>query len=129
MDPLYQYSDLALLFLRICVGVIFLIHGWQKRGTWKAQPSAQMSQNMLSQMRLLSITEPLGGLAILVGIFTPLAAFGLSLIMLGALYYKISVWKLPFTEQGKNGWEFDLIILAACAALITFGGGLYSLGN
>ena len=33
--------------------------------------------------------------------------------MLGAIYFKIFKWKMPFTSQTSTGWEFDLVLLAA----------------
>lgn len=124
---LSSYGDFALLALRIAVGAIFLVHGKGKRGMWKARPSEQMPAGMLNLMRFLSIAETLGGLAVLAGFLTPLAALGLGVIMLGAIKMKIVKWKMPFTAMDKVGWEFDLILLAACAVLLVLGGGVFSL--
>ena len=124
---LSQYGDWALLAIRIAVGAIFIAHGQGKRGLWKAQPSEQLPAGLLKLMRFLSIVEPLGGLAVLLGFLTPLAAIGLGLVMLGALRYKIFIWQSPFSATDKLGWEFDLLILAACLALLLMGGGAFSL--
>ena len=82
---------------------------------WKAQPSEQMSSGMLSLMKFLSIAEPLGALALLVGFLPRLAALGLSLVMLGAIYMKMNKWQKKFS--GDGGWEFEFLILCACLAL------------
>jgi len=124
---IYNYGDWGPLALRIAVGVIFLVHGVKKFKMWKMQSSDQMPKGMLNLMRFLSIVEPLGGLAILAGFMTQLAAVGLGLIMLGALRFKIFVWKTPFYMPDKNGWEIDLIILAAVVALLFIGPGALSL--
>jgi putative oxidoreductase len=108
---LYNHVDWALLGLRIAVGAIFLAHGISKWPMWKMQPSTEMPKGMLMTMRLLSVVEPLGGAAVLLGVLTQVAAIGLGVIMLGALYLKITKWKTKFT--GNNGWEFDLLLLAA----------------
>ena len=39
---LHQFSDFALLVLRLALGTVFLFHGLPKKGLWSAQPSAQM---------------------------------------------------------------------------------------
>lgn len=116
-----------MLILRLAVGIIFLYHGLKKRGMWKMRPSEQMSSGLLTNLRVLSIVEPLGGAAMILGVWTQLVAVGFILIMLGALYYKINVWKVPFFAQDKTGWEFDFLILAASLALLLFGGGAYAL--
>ncbi len=105
-------GDWSLLFLRIVLAVIFLAHGLSKWGMWKMAPSEQMPTPMLMKMRLLSLVEPLGALGLLFGLYTEYAAGAIALVMIGAMYYKIGVWKKKFT--GDAGWEFDLLILAVC---------------
>ncbi len=119
---LHQYSDIGLLLLRLAVGTIFLVHGRSKLGSWK-----QPAQGLNGMMRMLSIAEPLGGVALLFGFLTQPAALGLGLIMVGAIYFKSMKWKTPFFALDKNGWEFDALILAACLLLLTMGAGSASL--
>ncbi|MBI2098849.1 DoxX family protein [Candidatus Uhrbacteria bacterium] len=123
LNSLTSYFDWGLLALRLAVGVIFFAHGKAKWAMWKMQPNPQMPAQMLSTMKLLSIAEPLAALALIIGFWTQLAALGLAIIMLGALYFKIKVWKAPFTSQTATGWEFDLMLLAANLALLTTGPG------
>lgn len=111
--------------LRIGVGVIFLVHGYQKNKYWKQQPSVEMPAKMLNLMKFLSIAEVLGGLAILFGFLTQLAAMGLGIIMVGAARMKMTKWGKKFT--GDGGWELDFMILSACMALYFFGAGAYGL--
>ena len=118
---LHHLSDWGLLVLRLGVGVIFLVHGIQKRAMWKMQPSAQMPASLLSILRLLSIAEPLGGLAVIAGFLTQLAALGFVIIMLGAINLKARQMHKTFT--GDGGWEFDYSLLAAAIALLILGAG------
>lgn len=126
---LNQYGDWGLLALRIAVGVIFLVHGLQKWAMWKMQPSEQLPVGMLSLLKFLSIAEPLGAVAVLSGFLTQMAAAGLGVIMVGAIWLKARVMKEPFTDSKahKVGWEFDFILLAATIALFFFGGGTLAL--
>ncbi len=119
-------SDFSLLLLRVAIGAIFLVHGLGKRKMWQMQPSAQMSAGMISLMKLLSVVEPLGGAAVLLGFLTNWAAMGLGIIMLGAIWLKISKWKVPFSATDKMGWEFDLLILAALIVLLAYGPGVWA---
>lgn len=122
-----QYDDMALLILRAAVAIIFLVHGLSKWPLWKAQPSPGMSAAMLNIMRLLSIAEPLGAIALLAGFLTQFAALGYAIIMLGAIIMKIRIWRVGFSAKQGGGWEFDFLILASCLALIILGGGAWSL--
>ena len=118
---LHHLSDWGLVALRLGVGVTFLVHGIQKRAMWKMQPSAQMPASLLSILRLLSIAEPLGGLAVLTGFLTQLAAAGFVIVMLGAINLKARQMHKPFT--GDGGWELDYSLLAAAIALLILGAG------
>jgi len=124
---LHQLGEVGLIALRIAVGVIFLVHGAQKWAMWQMQPSAQMPAGMLAMMKFLSIVEPLGGLALIIGFLTQLAALGLGIIMIGAIALKVGMMKVPFTANDKLGWEYDFIILAAAIALFFFGAGSVAL--
>ena len=118
-DTLTLYSDWGLLALRIAVGVVFFVHGRAKWAMWKPGAPA----NMRGMMKLLAVTEPLAALALITGVFIQPAALWLSLVMIGAIYFKIKKWKVPFTTQSSTGWEFDLVLLAANLALLTSGPG------
>jgi uncharacterized membrane protein YphA (DoxX/SURF4 family) len=124
---LHQGSDWALLVLRVGVGVTFLVHGVLKWPMWKAQPSPQLPASLLSILRLLSIAEPLGGVAVLVGFLTQAAAAGFAIIMLGAIRLKAAQMHKAFS--GDGGWEFDFILLAAAIALFILGAGGLSLDH
>jgi len=122
---LHHLSDWALFALRLGVGASFLAHGLQKSAMWKMQPSAQMPAGMLSILRLLSIVEPLGAVAVLVGFLTQPAAAGFAIIMLGAIRLKAVQMHRGFT--GDGGWELDFMLLAAAVALFISGAGRLSL--
>lgn len=124
---LHELSDIALLLLRIGLGTIFIVHGIAKRRLWKIQPSAQMPAGFLRTLRLLSIAEPAGGLAVLTGFLTQLAALGLALVMLGALRFLIVKMRRTFTTETAAGWEFELMLLIVAIALAILGGGKYAL--
>jgi len=126
---LHQYSDLGLFILRFALGTIFWVHGTGKLKMWKMTPSEQMPKKMINLMRLLSICEPLGALAMFSGFLVQPAALGFSIIMLGAINAKITKWKTPFWAQTNTGWEFDFLILATSIALIILGAGAWSLDS
>ncbi len=113
---LHMYADFGLLILRLAVGVIFLYHCRSK-----------LSGAQGSFMRFIGYCELLGGIAMILGFLTQLAGLGLGIIMLGAIYKKINEWNIPFASKTTTGWEFDMMILSGCIALMTLGGGLFAL--
>ncbi|HYT64132.1 MAG TPA: DoxX family protein [Gemmatimonadales bacterium] len=123
---LHHFNDVALLVLRIGLGAVFLSHGLGKRRLWSMQPSQQMPAGMLRNLRILSIAEPAGGLGLLVGFLTQLAALGLVIVMLGALQFLITKVHRKFTGD-NGGWEFEFMLLIVALALAILGGGKYAL--
>jgi putative oxidoreductase len=122
---LLQFSDAALLFLRLLVGLVFITSGWShaKDPVTRAK-SIGMSPGFT---RLLGIAELAGGLGVALGVLTQLAALGLILIMLGAIQRKIFVWKTGFWGKATDGWHYDLLFVAMCLVIATTGGGRYVL--
>lgn len=118
--------DIGLLALRFTLVPVFLAHGLSKRAMWKMKPSEQLKKPMLTILRILSIAEPLGALALLGGMFTRLAALGLAIVMIGAINLKISVMKKRFAPTPDVGWEFEFVILGICLALLIMGPGRIS---
>jgi putative oxidoreductase len=125
LGQLHQFSDWALVALRIGVGTSFWVHGRSKRAMWKTAPSEQMPASFLSTLRLLSIVEPLGALALFAGFLTQPAAAGCAIIMLGAIRLKAVQMHRGFSADG--GWELDLVLLTAALALVFVGAGAVSL--
>ncbi len=122
---LHHLSDWGLLVLRLGLGITFLVHGRQKLAMWKMQPSAQMPAGLLSLLKVLSIAEPLSGLAMIGGLLTQVAAAGQAVVMLGAIRLKAGQMKKRFT--GDGGWELDFILLAAALAVLFLGAGRIAL--
>ena len=122
-QQLKKYSDFSLLFLRLVVGVIFIVHGLQKISIWKMVSNKEMSVEVILLMKILSIIEPLAGLVLILGIYVDIAALILAIIMVGAIAMKIFVFKVGFTALNATGWEFDLVLLASNLVLLFGGGG------
>jgi len=115
------YPEAGLLVLRLVIGLVFLYHGIPK-----LVKSAQMAKMMNWSPLLvfiLGLAETLSAFSVVLGYFAQIGAFILALVMVGALYYKIIVWKVPFFAHDKAGWEFDLVLLAGRILLITTGSG------
>lgn len=121
-------ADIGLFLLRLTLGVIFWAHGALKRPLWKAQPSEQLPKQMLYIIRTLSIAEPAGAIAIVLGLLSPLPLIGFTLVMIGAisLHRKMNV---AFVSLTTTGWEIDFIVLLISLSLLLTGPGMFSLDH
>lgn len=125
LSGLYPFSDLALLFMRLLVAVVFVSSGW---GHVKDPVTRGKSIGMSPGFaRLLGVAELAGGLGVAFGVLTQVAALGLILIMLGAIQKKIFVWHTGFWGEHSDGWHYDLLLIAMCLVIATTGGGRYVL--
>lgn len=118
----------ALAVLRVVIGSVFLAHGAQKLFVYGFAGVTGAFEGMGVPLAgivgpAVALLEFFGGLALIVGIFTRLAAVGLAIVMLGAivLVHLAAGFFLP------NGVEFVLALFGAAVALALTGPGGLSL--
>jgi putative oxidoreductase len=110
--------------LRIAVGIVFLAHGGQKLfmvgfgGVAGFLGQLGIPAPMLAAV-IVTLVEFLGGLALLLGLFTRWAAIPLALNMVVA----ILTVHLPGGFFLPDGYEYALTLLAANVALALLGSG------
>jgi putative oxidoreductase len=118
---LAQFTDLGLLLLRLMVGLVFVTSGWSHVS--KAEERSKSIGMSKAFTLFLGIAEIAGGLGVAFGVLTQLAAIGLMLVMLGAIYEKIFVWHTGFWGEKASGWHYDLmLVLMNLVILFTDGG-------
>ena len=118
---LLQFSDVALLFMRLLVGLVFIASGWSHaKDPVTRGKSIGLSPSLT---RIIGMAELAGGLGVAFGVLTQIAALGLILIMLGAIQKKIFVWKTGFWGKASDGWHYDLLFVAMCLVIATTAGG------
>ncbi len=104
------FSDWALLFLRVILGALLIIHGLSKLRRRK-----KMAKDMP-----VALMETVSGAAFIVGFLTQFFA---ALIFIEFIVILLTAKrKIRFTEL-----ETNFLILASAAVLATSGSGLYSL--
>lgn len=119
--------DVSLLILRLVVGFIFIAHGWPKVRGMKM--TAQHFESMGFRPghvwgTAVALVEFFGGIAVLLGFMTSTAAFALAIVMLVALF-----WKLSKGQSLVGGYELDLLLLASAIVLTLLDAGAYSMAG
>ena len=123
---LAQFTDVALLLMRVMVGLVFITSGWNHL----KNPEARSKDIGMSKgfTILLGAAEVAGSFGVIFGVLTQLAATGLILLMLGAIQKKIFVWRTGFWgDSGTNGWSYDMMLVVMNLVIVTTGGGNLSL--
>jgi putative oxidoreductase len=123
--------SLALLALRIGLGVELVVHGWPKikkpggMAGWLEQMG--MKPGMFWSW-ITALTEFLGGIALILGLLTRFAAFFVTIqFLLISFYLKPVKMKAPFTNPQGPGWEWDWLIMFMALSLLLAGSGAYGL--
>ncbi len=140
MDLLFgTYPSWSLLIVRVVLGVIFFAHGAQKVFGWFGGHGLQGTIGYFQQALrippaltvLAALTECFGGLAMVVGLLSRLAALGLIAVMLVAMA-KVH-WPHGFflnwsLQPGKgHGFEMNLALIGMALAVLVGGAGALSI--
>jgi putative oxidoreductase len=129
-------NDVAALFMRLALGVVFFPHGAQKVLGWWGGHGASATVQGFSKMGMPAVLTILvmaaefgGALLLIVGFLTRLGAFGIGCVMLGAIvmvHSKIGFFMNWAGSQKGEGFEYHLLALGLAIALLIKGGGALS---
>lgn len=112
-------------FLRVTVGVIFVVHGAQKLFGAFGGPGLKGFSGMIGRMGLepvmawataVALVEFVGGIFLILGFMTRLSALLIAVVMAVAVIF-------VHLGDGFFALEFPLILFAACLCLLLTGGG------
>ncbi len=124
--------DLALLILRLTVGLLVAGHGAQKLFSWFGGGGREKTAGWLGSIGfrpghvwawLSGGSEFFGGLSLALGFLNPLGSIAISASML------MAIWKVhwPKVWSSNGGFELPLSYLAVAVAVGINGPGLYAL--
>lgn len=123
--------DVGLPVLRLVLGVIMAVHGTQKLFRWFDGPGIKTTGMFFGKAgypagetmaTIAGLTETLGGLGLILGLLTPLAAAAIVGVMINAISVK---W--TGAVLGLEGVELESLIIAAAVTLALTGPGRFAL--
>jgi putative oxidoreductase len=145
LKKLFQTNDdVALLVLRVLLGIVFFPHGMQKLTTMFGGYGFEGTMGFFTGKMgvpaafafLAIMAEGLGWMGLITGLLTRVAALGITVNMIVAVYMIhwhngfFMNWFGVMTSDGKpagEGFEFHLLVIAIGIALMIRGGGKWSI--
>ncbi|WP_280401490.1 DoxX family protein [Nocardia carnea] len=128
--------DFGLFLLRLVVGGTFLYHGLQKLAGWFDGPGLDGTKQSMEQggwdhpsvaTALVTAGEVGGGILLILGLATPLAAGAVLAVILDAWMFKQGMHPDFQYHQGPGAVEMDTILAGATIALLFTGPGRWAL--
>src|SRR5271166_2484068 len=129
MTP-YDAQDVALLILRLVLGLTLAAHGLNKFfGGGKIPGTARWFESIGMKpgkfhATVAACTETAAGLGLAAGLLTPIPAAGFVSLMIVAAW---TVHRANGFFIVKEGWEYNLVLAAVAVAVATLGPGKLSL--
>jgi len=117
---------------RAVIGGLFVGHGTQKLFGWFGGPGLDGTEQMMGALEMrparanavaAGVTESAGGVLLVAGAATPLAASSLIGTMVTAIR---KVHKPQGVWAAQGGWEYNAVLIVALLALIDAGPGEFS---
>lgn len=126
--------DASLTFARLVLAAIFFAHGAQKALGWFGGSGFHATMHMFTAFMhipaffafLAIVAEFAGSIGIFVGFLTRIAAFGLVVVMLVAIF-KVHLTNGLLGSPGRPGFEFPLSLLALAVLIMIKGAGAFSI--
>ena len=121
-----KWHDITYWGLRAVLGATFLVHSIKK-----FDPSWQgwlvETAGLPVEMQLpIALAEFIGGVFLIVGIFTRITGVVFTIILLGAIFHIRGIEEFFIS---KGGYEWDLMMLAVALTIIAVGPGRISISH
>ena len=128
------------LILRLTLAFVMFPHGAQKLLGWFGGFGFEKTMGFFTTKMgvpmfvalLIIVGESLGALALIAGAFTRLCAFGIFVIMAGAIimvHWSNGFFMDWFGNQNGEGYEYHLLVMAISLILMLKGGGKFSIDS
>ena len=125
------------LITRVALGLVIFPHGAQKMLGWYGGNGFSGTMGFFTDQMgipaviafLVIIGEFFGSLGLLIGFLTRFTAASLGLIMVGAMamvHQQHGFFMNWFGQQAGEGYEYHILVIGMCLALIVAGAGKWS---
>jgi putative oxidoreductase len=133
-------NDWSGLILRIALGAVMFPHGAQKFFGWFGGYGFSATIDFFTKSMklpwiisvLVILIELFGAVGLILGFASRAWALGLMIIMIGAIYttnMKNGFFMNWFGNQPGEGYEYHLLVIGICIAVMLMGSGKYSFDN
>jgi len=133
-------SDWILTIARLVLGIVFFAHGAQKMLGWYGgsgfNPTLQVFTKQLRIPAPLAVlvmsAELFGGLGLVVGLLSRIAALGVVLTMIGAValvHWRYGLLMNWYGNQEGHGIEYHLLAFALALVVVIEGAGAFSVDH
>jgi len=129
-------NDILPLILRLALGIVIFPHGAQKLLGWFGGGGFSGTMQGMTSMGLpaaivflVIMAEFFGSLGLITGFLTRFSAFGIMVVMLGAIatvHSKVGFFMNWTGKQAGEGFEYHLLVIGIAIALMIRGGGAFS---
>jgi putative oxidoreductase len=131
-SALGHLADLGPLCIRVGVGAVFAVHGWQKFDNGPENFALFLDSLNVPAPEVVAwlqtIAEGIGGLMLIAGLMTRLVTIPLIAIMIGAItMVKIDLPGWGFVVDNATGFELETALLAGLLGLLFIGPGRLSM--
>jgi putative oxidoreductase len=139
MRKIFQTADSwSLLLLRLALGIVMFPHGAQKLFGWFGGNGFGATMGFFTNKMnipaffafLAIIAESLGSMGLIIGFLSRVAAFGVLCNMVVAIWmvhWPHGFFMNWFGKQKGEGFEYHILVIGMCLALMISGGGKWSI--
>lgn len=136
LPPVRRLAPAAPVVLRVVVGVVMAVHGWQKL---TQMTPAGFGGGMVADLGVpapvlvgwaVTLVELVGGIALVAGLLTRVSAVLIALLLAGAtLLVKVDLGLIAPMGAPLPGAELDLALIAGAVGVLLLGPGRPSLDH
>ena len=130
-------ADRSALVLRVVLGVVMFAHGAQKMLGWFGGSGFGSTLEEFTSQGIpyalavvVVLAEFFGSIGLILGVLSRVAALGIGIIMVVAIFavhWQYGFFMNWFGAQGGEGFEYHLLVLAICIVLFVRGSGAFSI--
>ena len=134
---LHTADDPVLTIVRLVLGVVFFAHGAQKMLGWFGGYGFSATMGFFEHSGIPAVfaflaiaAEFFGGLGLLLGLLSRVAAFGITcnmVVAIATLHHRFGLFMNWTGAQKGEGFEFHLLVLAITFLIMVRGAGAFSL--